>query len=288
MLVVRTRAEVGSWIADCRAGGATVALVPTMGSLHPGHLSLVEIAAAAGARVGVSIFVNPLQFGADEDFDRYPRDLERDLELAEDAGVALVFAPSVQEMYPSGEPWVTVVPERGSDSLCGRSRPGHFRGVLTVVAKLFGIFSADLAVFGQKDYQQLALIRRMVADLNMPLEIVGGPIVRDPDGLAMSSRNRYLSAEDRRRALALVNALDACHHLFQSGEGDAAAYRRLLHDVQASGVSVEYGEVVHPLTLEALDRVDQGSVCAIAGRVGSTRLIDNLILGTGSPLDLTT
>ncbi len=286
MLVAGTRAEVGSWTARCAGDGLATALVPTMGSLHRGHLSLVEIAAATGAKVALSIFVNPLQFGPAEDFERYPRELERDLILAENAGVDLAFTPTVQEMYPGGEPWIGVVPERGADLLCGRSRPGHFRGVLTVVAKLFGIFSPEVAVFGQKDYQQLVLIRRMVADLDMPLDIVAGPIVRDPDGLAMSSRNRYLSQADRGHALALVQALDGCERLYRSGERDAAAFLRRLHDAGGSGVSIEYAEVVHPVTLESLDHAEGGSVCAIAARVGSTRLIDNLILGTGSPLGL--
>src|SRR5690606_30971032 len=164
-----------------------------------------------------------------EDFDRYPRDLDRDLGLAEAAGVDLVFAPATREMYPDGEPWIAVVPERGADRLCGRTRPGHFRGVLTVVAKLFGIVSPDAAVFGRKDYQQLVLIRRMVEDLRMPIDIVGAPIVREPDGLALSSRNRYLSEEERARALNLVRALRNCLRLYDSGEQSADVYIDTLH-----------------------------------------------------------
>jgi pantoate--beta-alanine ligase len=284
MLVARTRAEVKEWANARRRAGQQVALVPTMGSLHEGHLSLARIAAPIGP-VCMSIFVNPLQFGPNEDFARYPRDLEGDLQLAESAGVGIVFAPSVAEMYPEGEqPWVSIVPDRGADVLCGRSRPGHFRGVLTVVAKLFNIVTPDLAVFGRKDYQQLTLIRRMVSGLDMPVDIVAGAIVRERDGLALSSRNRYLSPEDRQHALALVKALDGCENLFARGERDPDAFRAILGNSGGSGVSVEYGEVVNPDTLEAVAEVAQGTVCAIAARVGSTRLIDNHSLGSGSPL----
>jgi len=283
MILARTRAEVREWAAGCRAGGNPVVLVPTMGSLHDGHLSLVGIGTHHGV-VGVSIFVNPLQFGPAEDFTRYPRDLEADLERAEAAGAALVFAPSVDEMYPAGEPWISVTPDHGADLLCGRTRPGHFRGVLTVVAKLFNVFTPDFAVFGRKDYQQLTLIRRMVADLDMPVEILAGPIVREVDGLAMSSRNRYLSPDERQNALALVRALDACEGLFSAGERDAGSFRDRLRNADGSGVSVEYGEVVDPGTLEPVETVTAGTVCAIAARVGSTRLIDNHALGSPSPL----
>lgn len=287
MIVARTRAEVREWTARNRANGVATALVPTMGSLHQGHLSLVGIGAATGA-VGLSIFVNPLQFGPAEDFAAYPRDLDGDLALAEAAGVSLVFAPSVEEMYPFGEPWIAVVPEKGADLLCGASRPGHFRGVLTVVAKLFGIFSPDHAVFGRKDYQQLTLIRRMVTDLDMPIHVIAGPIVREEDGLAMSSRNRYLSSEERRDALSLVRALEACETLFGTGERDAKVFRRLLAESGGPGVAVEYGEVVHPDTLEPVARVEAGTVCAIAAHVGQTRLIDNAVLGAGaSPVSIT-
>jgi pantoate--beta-alanine ligase len=278
MLVVRTRDEVRAWHA-----GKRTAFVPTMGSLHAGHESLLRLAQSRGNPVVLSIFVNPLQFGPGEDFERYPRDLDRDLALAEEVGVDLVFTPSAEEMYPFGEPWITVVPEHGAEALCGRSRPGHFRGVLTVVAKLFGIVAPQVAVFGEKDFQQLTLIRRMVADLEMPIEILAGPTVREADGLALSSRNRYLSADERSRALALVGALRQCESLFAAGVTDAAVYRERLREAADHGVAVEYAEVVHPLTLDSLDQVEAGSVCAIAGRVGSTRLIDNLRLGTELP-----
>lgn len=278
--MARTPAEVREWTAGLRGAGETIALVPTMGALHAGHLSLVEIGLREADRAAISIFVNPLQFGPGEDLDRYPRDLDRDLDLAADAGVHLAFAPTAAAMYPEGEPWVAVVPERGADRLCGASRPGHFRGVLTVVAKLFGIFSPDVAVFGQKDYQQLTLIRRMVADLDMPIRIAAGPIVRDPDGMAMSSRNVYLSPEERTRARSIPRALEACRALHQAGETDAAAYRRRMREIDGPGLVIEYAEVVHPRTLEPLERVSKGAVCALAAHVGATRLIDNAVLGS--------
>lgn len=277
--VIRTRQEVRESVAVARAAGQRVALVPTMGYLHEGHLSLIDRAREHADCVAVSVFVNPLQFGPGEDLDRYPRDLERDVALAASRGVDLLFAPSTAEMYPRGEPWITVVPERGADRLCGASRPGHFRGVLTVVAKLFGIFTPDLALFGQKDLQQAALIRRMVEELEIPLRIEIAPTAREEGGLAMSSRNSYLSAEERERALALFGSLRRAQALFSAGESDAevlrAAMRRTL---EAGGVEAEYAEVVDPDTLDPLARARPGAVCMVAGRVGSTRLIDNHIL----------
>jgi pantoate--beta-alanine ligase len=279
MQLVRTRAEVRRWRASVRSAAERVALVPTMGYLHQGHLSLVEAGRAEADRVALSIFVNPLQFGPTEDLARYPRDLERDLELARSAGVDLVFAPEPGEMYPGGDPRVSVVPERGADLLCGASRPGHFRGVLTVVAKLFGLFEPEVAVFGEKDFQQLTLIRSMVSDLEMNVRVLGAPIVREADGLALSSRNSYLSPDERERALALYRVLGRCRALFAAGTRDADTYRRALRGAAGDGVEVEYGEVVDPERLEPLDRVVPGAVCLIAARVGRTRLIDNAILG---------
>lgn len=278
MQLVRTREEIARFTAGCRSEGARVGFVPTMGYLHEGHLSLVRIAAEAADRVVMSIFVNPLQFGPGEDLDRYPRDLERDLELARAAGTDLVFAPEASEIYPRGEPWVSVVPDRGADRLCGATRPGHFRGVLTVVAKLFGIVRPDLAVFGQKDYQQLTLVRAMTRELEMGIEILAGPIVREADGLALSSRNVYLSPEERERALSLSRGLAACQDLFAAGERDAGALRARLLGAGSGGVEVEYAEVIDPDSLEPVARAEPGSVCAIAARVGRTRLIDNLVL----------
>lgn len=279
---VGSKAEVRAWVGAARAAGETVALVPTMGYLHDGHLSLLELARAHADRVALSIFVNPLQFGPGEDLDRYPRDLDRDLELARGAGAELVFAPTAAEMYPGGEPWISVVPERGADRLCGAARPGHFRGVLTVVAKLFGIFAPDVAVFGQKDYQQLTLIRRMVEDLEMPVRIEAGAIVRDPDGLAMSSRNAYLDPDERRRALALSRGLAECVSLFDKGTEAPAAYRRAMVEALAGNADLEYFEVVDGRTLDPVERVSNGAVCAVAARVGATRLIDNTVLGSAT------
>ncbi|MBV9772860.1 MAG: pantoate--beta-alanine ligase [Gemmatimonadetes bacterium] len=281
MRTATTKAEVRAAVAEARRAGKRIALVPTMGYLHEGHLSLLDRARAGADWVAMSIFVNPLQFGPTEDLSRYPRDLERDLRLAGGRGTDLVFTPPVEEMYSAGEQKVFVLPDASlEDHLDGASRPGHFRGVLTVVAKLFGIFAPDLAVFGQKDLQQALLIRRMVADLDMPLEIDVAPIVRESDGLAMSSRNVYLSAEERARALALSRAVEACRARFAAGETDGDALRAVVRSaLDVPGVEVDYAEVVDPATLDAVKVAAPGSVCAVAARMGRTRLIDNAILG---------
>jgi pantoate--beta-alanine ligase len=277
--VARSVAEVRQAVREARAAGKTVALVPTMGYLHEGHLSLLDAARARADVVMLSIFVNPLQFGPSEDLDRYPRDLERDLELAASRATDLVFAPSAAEMYPHGEPAVQVVPGPLADRLCGASRPGHFRGVLTVVAKLFGIFQPDVAVFGQKDFQQAALIRRMADDLDIPVRVEVAPIVREADGLAMSSRNVYLSAAERTGALALSRALERARGLYGAGEVDAATLRAALWSTMSvPGVEPEYAEVFDPRTLDPVVRAVPGTVMAVAARVGRTRLIDNAIL----------
>jgi pantoate--beta-alanine ligase len=225
----------------------------------------------------MSIFVNPLQFGPTEDLDRYPRDLERDLALAASRGVELVFAPPAREMYPEGEPRVSILPdEEIGGRLDGGARPGHFRGVLTVVAKLFGIFTPDVAVFGQKDLQQAVLIRRMAADLDFAVGVEVAPIVREADGLAMSSRNVYLSAEERQSALALSRALERARELYAGGERDAAVLREALWSgLSVQGVEPEYAEVVDPHSLGPVERAADGVFCAVAARVGRTRLIDN-------------
>ncbi|HET7460082.1 MAG TPA: pantoate--beta-alanine ligase [Longimicrobium sp.] len=279
--LVRTVAEVRSWVAALRRDEFRIGLVPTMGYLHAGHLSLVERARERGADVvAMSIFVNPLQFGPGEDLDRYPRNLERDLALAAEVGAALVFAPPVAQMYPHGEPRVSILPD---DEIGGRldggSRPGHFRGVLTVVAKLFGIFTPDVAVFGQKDWQQATLIRRMVADLDIPVEVDVAPIVREADGLAMSSRNVYLSPEERASALALSRSLRTVEALYTGGERDAAVLRAALWGgISAPGVEPEYAEVADADTLAPVERAARGTLLAVAARVGRTRLIDNALL----------
>jgi pantoate--beta-alanine ligase len=275
--VAAARQRAGSAVA---AGDAVVALVPTMGALHEGHLALVDRARDLASFVIMSVFVNPTQFGPGEDFARYPRDLERDAELAEQRGVELLFAPTTGEMYPAGEPVVRVVPGRLADRLCGLNRPGHFEGVLTVVAKLFGASQPDVGVFGQKDYQQAALIRRMVADLDMPVRIEVAPIVRAADGLALSSRNAYLSADERVKAVSLSRGLFEADAAFATGEREGARLVGMVRGrLAGAGVETEYVELVDPSTLEPVGEARVGSVLAVAARVGATRLIDNVILG---------
>lgn len=262
-----------------RSRGRRLALVPTMGALHEGHLSLVRAAKSKSDVVAASIFVNPTQFGPNEDFTRYPRDLEKDLAMLEHEGVDVVFVPSVEEMYPQQSvTWVTV--EGLSDRLCGKSRPGHFRGVATVVAKLLNIVEPDLAFFGQKDAAQVAVIRRMVRDLNMPVQIEVCPIVREPDGLALSSRNAYLSPEQRKDALVLFRALTRVRELFERGERDPAtlieATKRVFADTPA--VRLDYSEIVDPDELTLLATINQSALVAVAAFVGNTRLIDNIVL----------
>jgi pantoate--beta-alanine ligase len=277
--LVGGKSQVRAVIGAVRAGGRQVAVVPTMGYLHEGHLTLLDRARELADFVVLTIFVNPMQFGPGEDLDRYPRDLERDVELARARGVDLIFAPTVAEMYPRGEPRVAVVPGPAADRLCGASRPGHFRGVLTVVAKLFGIVQADVAVFGQKDFQQAALIRAMAEDLDFHTRIEVAPTIRDADGLAMSSRNVYLSAEEREQALSLSRGLLRARELFCAGESDAGTLRAALeNEMSARGVDPEYVEAVDPRSIAPVERVVPGTVLAVAARVGKTRLIDNLIL----------
>ncbi len=278
--------------AACRAvrrGGKRLGFVPTMGALHEGHLSLIRTARVRTARVraaedacdvvAVSIFVNPTQFGANEDLAKYPRDFERDRDLLEKEGVELLFAPSVEEMYPAGGvTWVTV--EELSGKLDGRSRPGHFRGVTTVVAKLFHIVEPDAAFFGQKDAAQVAMVRRMVRDLKFPVEIVACPIVREADGLAMSSRNAYLDGAQRRQALVLHRALIRVKELWEAGERDAeklgAAGREEVTGEKS--VRLDYFEIVDAETLDPVENLADGALVAAAAFVGPTRLIDNILL----------
>jgi pantoate--beta-alanine ligase len=278
-LVIREVRDLQRWADETRAQGRRIALVPTMGALHEGHLWLVRVAHAHADRVVVSIFVNPTQFGPDEDLERYPSDLARDLSKLRGVAVDVVFAPSVKEMYPEGDAtWVEV--ERLSEGMCGHGRPGHFRGVTTVVARLFHAAKPHVAVFGEKDYQQLAVVRRMTRDLLFDLEIAAAPTVREPDGLAMSSRNRYLMAEARQQARALNAALHEVRQLVRSGELDvqrlvAAARRRIEKEPLAQ---VEYIEVRDADSLEPLGRVDRRAVMGLAVHVAGTRLIDNTIL----------
>jgi pantoate--beta-alanine ligase len=279
MLVLRTIAETRQACARFRAAGKTLGLVPTMGALHAGHLSLVRAAQESCDAVAVSIFVNPTQFGPKEDFASYPRVFEQDCQTLENAGVDVVFAPSVEEMYPAGASTFVEV-EGLSGRLDGASRPGHFRGVATVVSKLFHIFAPDFAFFGQKDAAQVAVLRRMVLDLRFGVELKVCPTMREPDGLAMSSRNRNLSEAERRQALVLSRALNAVEKRYQGGEIDPG---KLVVDAQRvlkeePGIQVEYFRIVDPDTLEDVASVRSGSLVAVAARVGATRLIDNLLL----------
>lgn len=271
--------EVRAWRRAQREQGRRVALVPTMGYLHDGHLSLVDVARAEADTVAMSIFVNPLQFGPTEDLDRYPRNLARDRALARERGVDLLFVPDVPAMYPPGSE-VRVVAGETASRWEGAARPGHFDGVLTVVAKLFHLVEPEVAVFGQKDIQQLTLIRRMVEDLDWPVRLVAAPIARDPDGLALSSRNVYLSAEERDEALGLHRSLAAAVESFGAGErrGEAIAgvVRRSLEAQRH--IAVDYIAVVEPERLRPVSEVRAGTIVAIAARVGRTRLIDNVIL----------
>lgn len=250
-----------------------------MGALHEGHLSLVRAARAATDVVAASIFVNPTQFGPNEDLAKYPRSFERDCELLERSGVSFLFAPSVEEMYPPGAvTWVTV--EELSGKLDGASRPGHFRGVTTVVAKLFHIVEPDAAFFGQKDAAQVAIIRRMVRDLNLAVEIVTCPIVREADGLAMSSRNAYLNTERRKQALVLHRSLQRVAELVKAGERDAARLAAAGREefARENGVRLDYFEIVNPETLDPVADVSRGALVAVAAYVGTTRLIDNVVI----------
>lgn len=276
MQVVRTIPEART---IRRTLPGTWGFVPTMGYLHEGHLSLVRRARAENDRVAVSIFVNPTQFGPHEDYNRYPRDLERDLRLLEPLGVDLVFAPSVEEMYPPGfQTWVIV--DEVSRPLEGAARPGHFRGVATVVTKLFNIIQPDRAYFGQKDAQQAVVIRQMVRDLNIPVEIVVCPTVREPDGLAMSSRNTYLSPEERQAATVLFRALQAAKAHYEKGERDAERLREVMREViRAEPLArLDYVSVAHPETLQELSHVEGPALLSLAVYIGKTRLIDNILL----------
>jgi len=271
-------------VRGLRQEGGTVGFVPTMGYLHEGHLSLVRKSVSENQTTVVSIFVNPLQFGPNEDYEAYPRDLEKDCMLLEKEGVDLVYCPKPEDLYhPDHSTYV--VEEGVSRDLCGASRPGHFRGVCTVVLKLFHLVEPDRAYFGEKDYQQLQVIRRMVRDLNVPVEIRGCPIVREQDGLALSSLNVYLSPPERASALALSRSLKKAKALYDSGERDAAKIAGCVREELKGDPSlyVEYVEVKDASELSALKTIERPAVLALAVRVGKTRLIDNVILGEGNP-----
>ncbi len=279
MRLCKTVEEVRSFVTSVRSEGKTVGLVATMGYLHPGHLSLVQEAKRRCDVVVVSIFVNPTQFSAGEDYQTYPRDLQRDAGLVADAGVDAIFAPEAAEMYPPG--FSTSVDVAGvSEPLCGASRQGHFRGVATVITKLFNIVQPDMAIFGQKDFQQVLLIKRLVEDLNMDIQIVDVPIVREADGLAMSSRNVYLSEEDRKAALVLSRSLSLARQLVAEGERDVARLKeRVVREIQSEPrAEIDYVEILSVPHLKQLDLLADKALLALAVRFGKTRLIDNTVL----------
>ena len=281
MKTLSSISETRALVRAARQQGKKIGFVPTMGALHAGHVSLVRAAKSRSGFVVASIFVNPTQFGPTEDFSRYPRSFEADQEKLEAEAVDLLFAPSVEEMYPAGA--VTFVNvEQISDRVDGRSRPGHFRGVATVVSKLFNIVEPDIAFFGQKDAAQAAIIKRMVRDLMFSVEIVVAPILREPDGLALSSRNTYLSPEERRRATVLSRALREVEARFNNGETSVENLIAVAREVFASAppVRVDYVEIVDSETLEGVSVARQGALVAVAAFVGSTRLIDNVVLGS--------
>ncbi len=275
-----------AWSQAERARGRKIGFVPTMGFLHEGHLRLVDRAKELTARVVLSIFVNPLQFGPKEDFTKYPRDLASDRQVAEERGVDCVFVPEASEMYPV-EPVARVTAGAAADTLEGAARPGHFAGVLTVVAKLFHIVAPDLAVFGRKDFQQATLVKRMVQDLDFAITIDVLPTVRELDGLALSSRNSYLTPDQRRAALALSRALRTVEQTWRSGEADPAALQRRGMDVlRTPGVEPEYLALVDE-DLQPAARATPRTIAVLAARVGTTRLIDNVVLGEGVAADPT-
>lgn len=282
MEVAETIVSVRSLVGAARGLGKSVGLVPTMGALHVGHAPLIEAAVKDCDFVVVSIFVNPTQFGPEEDLQNYPRPLEADLDICARAGVNMVFAPASEQMYPAENlAWVTV--EKLTEPLCGQGRPGHFRGVTTVCTKLFNIVGPDIAYFGQKDAQQAIVIKRMVADLNMPLEIVVCPTVREPSGLAVSSRNQYLSDRQKEDAASIHKSLEECRRMIGGGAAKSeqiiAGMRAILQEVPS--IEIEYVGIVDAETLKSVEKVSGNILVAVAVRIGSTRLIDNILVDAG-------
>jgi pantoate--beta-alanine ligase len=279
MQVINDLQEMQNLGMGWRTRGDRIVLVPTMGFFHQGHLSLMEYGRTRGEHLVVSIFVNPTQFGPQEDLERYPRDFERDCNLARNVGVDLIFAPEAVQMYPAGyQTFVTVA--EVTQGLCGASRPTHFQGVATVVLKLFNLVQPQVAVFGEKDYQQLVTLQRLAVDLNLPVEVVGRPLVREPDGLALSSRNVYLSPEERRSALKLSQALFKARELVANGELTRQNLFGVLKPLFASdsAITLDYLVLVDNQTLEEITEIDGQARLAVAARVGRTRLIDNILL----------
>lgn len=279
MRVIEKISDMKAAVKSQKESGKSIGFVPTMGYLHDGHMSLVRASKMENDFTVMSIFVNPTQFGPNEDYDKYPRDMNRDVRLAEEAGVDIVFAPTVQEMYPDG--YKTYVNVEGlTETLCGKSRPGHFRGVTTVVCKLFNIIQPDKAYFGQKDAQQVAVVKKMVKDLNMNLEIIMCPIVREPDGLAMSSRNVYLKPEERKAAVILSRSLFEAEDMIKNGERDKAKIiRHITRKIMSENLAeIDYVQVVDAENLQEIESINGKVLIAIAARFGGTRLIDNTIV----------
>jgi pantoate--beta-alanine ligase len=279
MKVAKTIKSVRNLVKAARSKGKKIGFVPTMGALHIGHISLIEAAAKKCDFVVVSIFVNPTQFGPGEDFEKYPRPLKADLEICRKAGVDVVFAPSPQQMYPGENlTWVNV--EKLTEQLCGRFRPGHFSGVTTVCAKLFNIVAPDIAFFGQKDAQQAIVIKRMVTDLNMPLKIVVCPTVRQADGLAVSSRNQYLTRQQKKNAPLIYKSLQRCQKLIADGVTDSKTIINQMRKIlqQAPSIKIEYISIVDADTLQELKKITGKVLTAVAVKIGSTRLIDNILV----------
>ena len=281
MEVIETIDAMWKRSEQLRLAGKTIALVPTMGFFHEGHLELMRVGKRISDILVISIFVNPTQFGPTEDYEGYPRDMEGDLAQAKELGVDLVFSPSVEEMYPDGFQ-TTVSLERVTRHLCGISRTGHFDGVTTVVAKLFNITKPHLAIFGKKDYQQLTVITQMVKDLDMDIKIVGVPTVREPDGLAMSSRNSYLTSEERKSALCLKKSLDLANDMLKQGERDTDTIKAAVEKLILSHphTEIDYVSLCNPATLEDVEKIEGEVLVALAVKVGKARLIDNALIGT--------
>lgn len=279
MEVTKTIESVRSLVKAARREAKKIGLVPTMGALHIGHISLIETAVKECDFVVVSIFVNPTQFGPTEDFEKYPRPLEADLEICKKAGIDIVFAPATEQMYPR-ENFTSVNVEKLTEQLCGRSRPGHFRGVATICAKLFNIVQPDIAYFGQKDSQQAIVIKKMVADLNMPLRIAICPTVREPDGLAVSSRNQYLTKEQKKEATYIYKSLQKAQEMIDAGITDCETIIRQMYSIlnQAPSIKIEYVSVVDAETVQNIDQIAGKVLVAVAARIGLARLIDNILV----------
>lgn len=280
MKIIKNIEEIRNTIKELRASGKSIGMVPTMGCLHEGHKSLIDKAVANNDIVVVSIFVNPTQFGPDEDYDKYPRDLKADASLCESAGVDYVFAPEAEQMYPDGYSTFVVPSEKMTDIMCGKSRPGHFRGVCTVLTKLFTIVGPTRAYFGEKDIQQLAIVKRMVKDFNLPLEIIGCPIVREEDGLAKSSRNMYLSPKEREAATILRKSLLSAKDMVKCGEkSPEKIYNKVIEVIKSEELArVDYVELVDFDTFDRIDTLAETNLIAIAVYIGNTRLIDNIVI----------